>query len=62
MLFSRADWIRTNDLLNPIQALYQTELQPANFFAHLQALQIYIKVSIFARGKQKSFNFISNNR
>ena len=25
----RADWIRTNDLLNPIQALYQTELQPA---------------------------------
>ena len=24
----RADWIRTSDLLNPIQARYQTSLQP----------------------------------
>ena len=24
----RADWIRTSDLLNPIQALYQAEPQP----------------------------------
>ena len=27
----RADWIRTSDLLNPIQAFYQTELRP-DFF------------------------------
>ncbi len=41
----RADWIRTNDLLNPIQALYQTELQPATFASetNLHSLRFFCK-------------------
>ena len=32
-VFGRGDWIRTSDLLNPIQVRYQAALRPATMLA-----------------------------
>lgn len=44
---NRADWIRTSDLLNPIQAHYQAVLQPAEAFVLREGCNVWPAAPVF---------------